>query len=163
MAAEQFQITHARKVFASLLAYDGSRYVPTKKVHSQRGDYQILPQSPQLIDTGRTRDYGKSRRKIFADIATGTEWVMEPWYLNMFHNPARNIKFICPDDTIIEGALGSSECQIPRNDRRMTDEKIEIYLTAQLKSGSYNFRTRGFAHFFADVLPSIIYCKCIGA
>ena len=146
----------------------GTRRIPTRTSHARRNDFNCVPGVPGaqtvITDTLTTTKIGKREFKVYRDTHTGENWVRMPWWLSMFHNPARNLKFVSYDADIVPHAQSSSEFIVRKTS--VTTSPIEGRKTiesANILSGSFNFRSRGFPHFLADVLPPLLYLKCVGA
>lgn len=136
-----------------LLIFPEDKMIPTWDAHTKRDDYQCFP-------TGILRSNGG---KIFYD-ENNKEWFRVPWYLNLFHNPAKNIKLIHFDYHDKSGAVGSSEIIVSKSLIKKGALKGFVSIDTSkidLDSGSYNFRdmyvTSHWRHFWADVYPAIIY------
>ena len=118
--------------------------IPTRVVHEDRGLYNIIPTGLLVYLRDHPTKHGW---EIYVD-EEDREWVKLPWYLNIFHKPWANSKFVHYDANVLEGGLGSSEVQMNRSGQ-ITNE------------GSYNYRdlyiTSHWRHFKADILPNVIY------
>lgn len=131
--------------------------VPSKEVHLMRNKFNCFPVHSLTKDTSLFSIHKRKFFEIYLDETNGTEWVLQPWYLSLFHNPWKNCKFLAYDSSILAGAPGSSEIIVPK--KAIVNGVVEV---SQITEGSYNFHTKGFKHFQADILPNAIYCKCVG-
>jgi hypothetical protein len=99
--------------------------------------------------------------QIYKDVY-GTIWEVLPWYFNILHNPAINLKLVNYDDN----AAGSSEIIVKKKNVKKISDYVKGIAICDIKVGSYNFRDfhlcGHFKHFTADILPNIMYCKCVG-
>jgi hypothetical protein len=144
------------------------RMFPCKEQHKERNNYNSYPKD-NLIFSGKMAQQHNvlwcipvKSRKVFEDVETHECWQLQPWYLTMFHNPAKNYKFLSYDKLYEPFAVGSSELIVPRKKIHVTNVKespVETIHTADMKSGSYNYRTFGLGHFWADVLPNVFFGK----
>lgn len=145
-----------------------SRMFPCKREHKERNKYNSSSKG-NLIFSG-TMDEQKNvlwcipvkSRKVFEDSETHEHWQLQPWYLSIFHNPAKNYKFLSYDQLYEPFASGSSELIVPRkkvNKTNLKETPVETINIGDLKQGSYNYRSFGLAHFWADVLPNIFFGK----
>ena len=147
------------KIIKALEGFGRKRLMPTRNVHLHRNDFNCVPNSMATIaKTLETKFIGKKPCEVYRDSLTGCKWVKMPWYLSLFHNPAKNLKFMAFDNDIIASATSSSEFIISK-----AKGSIETFAGSDIKKGSYNFRTNGIRHFWADIFPVVVYCKCIGS
>lgn len=128
-----------------------NKCVPPKKMHLFRNKYQKEPVGTLVCKRG----------SIYTD-SDGKDWFKVPWYLNLFRNPAMNIKLLHFDTN----GIGSSEIIVKRRtiQKRLYDGTYKISCS-EIKQESYNFRdmylTSQWKHFWADVFPNFAYCKCV--
>lgn len=145
-----------QKAYAAQYALQG--LVPTYHSHCCRNDFNVAPKDKlEWIDVKINR--GRTTRQAYFDSATQTKWFVQPWYLSMFHNPAKNYKLVCYDDDALQQAPGSSEIIVPKSAHNTKEGTIDI---ANMRQGSYNYRAKGIKHYLADVLPVVAYFKRIG-
>ena len=142
------------------------RKVPSREIHAKRNSYNHPPES-NIFCAGTLN---KRKLRIFKEIVNEDgeeieiEWYEQPWYLNLFHNPAVYVKLLSYDEYD-----GSSEVFVKRKNITCVNESTcSFYISPSLLvEGSYNFRdydlTSHWKHFLADILPVAIYCKCVGA
>jgi hypothetical protein len=144
-----------------LTVFPLSKTIPSKKVHMKRNSYNEKPTSSLVCFSENNPLH------TFKEEESGRIWNLLPWYYNLLHNPIKNVKLICYDFHTYGGSgVGSSEIIVPKKAIEKTvDNKLKISLNAML-TGSYNYRDLyicgSFKHCLADVLPNIIYCKCVG-
>jgi len=128
--------------------------VPSKKLHFDREMYNMVPMSDLILSHSKT---AKGKR-IFVDAETSYRWQEMPWYVNLFHNPARNIKLLLLDTDFSSLAVSSSEIIVPRKKAK------GIIKIEDVRSGSFNFHDFNllgqWKHFLADAWPFAIYPKC---
>lgn len=133
----------------------GRRWIPSKQTHCDRARYNSVPVGPLLRQEG----------SVYVDAASKERWVLQPWYLSVFHRPARRHKLLSYNSQYVAGDAGASELVVaqsraPRTGRRSAPEIIRAeQFTLQ---GSYNYNARGLKHFFSDVLPFALFCRCKG-
>ena len=139
------------KEFAPDEIFSKKRLMPTKIEHCIRNTFNKLPESSAMLCDSKRK---KAMKRVFVDDVTGFEWVLQPWYLTMFHNPAKNCKFL-----LYEG-LGTSEVILPKVSKMKIDG-FESFPCDQILGGSYNYRAHGVKHWLADVLPVALYWKMI--
>lgn len=146
-----------KKITEVLSIFGKTRCFPSRALHARRNDFNVVPSSMStLLETDRR----KGKHLIYIDSETGTHWVRQPWYLTMFHKPWRNYKFLAYDNDINPSARGSSEIIIPKRAKSVLDtDQRECFDCSKIKTGSYNFRSYGLAHYVADVLPVVLYCN----
>lgn len=130
--------------------------IPSKLLHFDRNKYNTSPVGGTLLSNGNN---------IFYDEGNNI-WHKMPWYYTIFHNAITNVKLIHFDANVIGSAVGSSEIIVPKIAlQQRYDGKIQIPIN-QIKDGSYNYRdlyvSGRWTHFLADILPNVIYCKCVG-
>ena len=126
-----------------------------KRLHCARNSYQ-LEVNTTLVS---------KHRNIFND-QDGNCWLRMPWWYNIFHNPCKNVKLLHYDANFIGTALGSSEIIVPKNAIQKNKYNGTLFIpSSSIKMGSYNFRdgytSSKWRHFVADILPNMIYCKCV--
>jgi hypothetical protein len=148
------------RAYLAVYALQKNKIIPDRQTHISRNDYNCFPifELKRLPDTYAIS--GKKFKYVYHDAVTDSYWIMEPWYLSIFHKPWKNYKFVCFDNDIIPGATGSSEIIVPKT-AALSPEENEFNVT-EIQQGSYNFRTNGVAHFFADILPNVLYFKIVG-
>ena len=131
--------------------FPNHKCIPSKELHKIRNDYNVNV-------TGHTFVFEEPN--MYKDINTGFKWTVMPWWLNIFHNPIKNIKLVLPDTMFLNEAQSSSEIIIPKKDILNKDENKIIQISESFKK-SFNFRdlliTSRISHFFADVFPNIIF------
>lgn len=144
------------------------KFFPSKYQHISRNKHNIIP----VWGLTSTEDKDQHKQSIFID-AVGREWRKLKWYHALFHNPAKNAKFVyyhcdnknagCAFDP---KCTGSSEVIVPKKYIAINPDKSQTISILNIYSGSYNYKdfrkTSHFAHFFADVLPVALYCSCVG-
>lgn len=145
------------KVKQALKDFSVLKKFPTKQLHVNRNHYNLLP----------VGDLISKRPDVYAD-TDGNLWNKMPWYFTMFHNPVKNIKLIHYDITMCKNGVGSSEIIVPKKNVKQTPNGHPNTIKhGSWKIGSYNYRdiytTSRWEHFVADVLPNVIYCKCVGS
>jgi len=117
-----------------------SDHIPSRHAHENRYLLNTVP-----IGELEYSHVHPTKKKWFVYVdQEGNEWIQLPWYLNIFHKPWANTKYVCYD---LEG-FGSSEIQITKE--------------GEIKNeGSYNYRdfylSSHFRHFLADIFPAVIY------
>jgi len=156
---------HLSKVIASKMIYGKNRFMPSAREHASRNNFNMRPSPTSYLD--KVSNEKNQKRELFQDRETNVLWERQPWYLNMFHAPWKNHKFLALDSEVISDAAGSSEILIPKKARfssTVTDNADSVtnitYPCDEIKKGgSYNYRTKGVKHFFADILPVLIYWK----
>lgn len=159
------------KIIAAAAAMPRKKLLPSVQAHFERNNYNCIPGEAGRL-TENAVEYSEEgcceccckaqHLQVFRDTFTASNWVIQPWWLSVFHKPWKNFKLIAHDHDVTEGALGSSEIIIPKS-AVLKDEDGNLTINcSEIVRGSYNYRTRGARHFFADVLPSVLYCKCIG-
>lgn len=134
--------------------------IPTKLQHSERNKYNEIPKNNIIFTTKRN---SKGYRVFIETLEDGIEkeWIEQPWYLSIFHNPAVKIKLLSTDQY-----GGSSEITVKKSNINVVDDQTKSsFISVQhIIKGSYNYRdynlTSQTKHFLADVLPNAIYCKC---
>lgn len=132
-----------------------NKCVPSKNTHVSRNKYQKYPSGVLECKYG----------DMYTD-SDGKKWFKVPWYLNLFHNPAMNIKLLYFDDHHTVNGVGSSEVIVPRRliQKRLYDGTYKIN-AGDITRGSYNYRdiylTNHWKHFWADIFPNLAYCKCV--
>jgi hypothetical protein len=130
--------------------------ISSRETHLMRNEFNVFPSS-LVLESNTFSIQGKRFDKVFSDVESGMEWVKMPWHLSIFHQPWKNYKFVSFDSNIVPGSPGSAELITPK--KSIIEGKVNL---AESKPGSYNFKHSGFGHFLSDVLPTLIYCKCIG-
>ena len=80
---------------------------PSRELHTTRNDYNTWPENCLI----------SKFNGVFTD-TNGKVWHQMPWYWNMFHNPAKNVKLVSYDCNDIEGAPGSSEIIVQNQESR---------------------------------------------
>ena len=151
----------------------GSRKVPTRALHSHRNDFNFGVCDNARLYLTREVWYPKAAngnpkrcsrpRPVYYDNMTGTRWILQPWYLSMFHAPATHYKLLSLDSDLVSSSKGSSEIIVrKRHVKVCPSSKCQYFNGANIETGSYNFCTSGWRHWLADILPVVIYCKCIG-
>lgn len=136
--------------------------VPSKGLHLERNEYNCIPEG-FLVHQGIMSPI--TGEPVYVDSVTGDIWHQAKWYHNLLHNPISNIKLLNFDKDEDEGSLGSSELIISKKRIVSLKERKTIHIK-YIKQGSHNFRDYNLAghrlHFYADILPNVIYCKCVG-
>lgn len=136
--------------------------IPSIIQHSTRNNYNKFPKD-NIVFTKIRNERGM---RVFEEALENGEirmWYEQPWYFNIFHHPAVYIKLLCYDEY-----NGSSEIFIKKRDIKIINCELGccVISNEHLVEGSYNYRdytlTSHWKHFWADVFPTAIYCKCIG-
>lgn len=157
----------AQLVQESLRDFGIKRVFPTKNEHRFRNTFNSLPKQ-NLLHSGEMEDQPNAfwcipirARKVFEDPETHERWQLQPWYLSLFHNPAKNCKLLSMDALYDIRSKGSSEIIIPKkkiSKQTVTETAtVETIHTETIIEGSYNYRTHGLSHFWADVLPNVFF------
>lgn len=152
------------KIVEAMQSFGAKRWFPSRELHARRNEFNFVPQADaEITDTGDTRRIGRTDCKVYRDSLTGWLWVRMPWWRALLHNPVRNHKFLAFDDDIVAHAPSSSEFIVPKAKALTIIEGRKTYQASDMSPGSYNFKTLGARHYFADVFPPALYCKCVGA
>ena len=114
--------------------------IPTKIQHINRNKMNILPVGKLMLVPNNGDEYYLDENNI--------KWKKRTFFRNLLHNPFKNYTFETynPDD------ISSSEATIT-----ITDFENGIM---RFKTGSFNYYSSYYSpvsHFFADVLPIILY------
>ena len=114
--------------------------IPTKIQHINRNKMNILPVGKLTLIPNNGDEYYLDENNI--------KWKKRTFFRNLLHNPFKNYTFESynPDD------ISSSEATIT-----ITDFENGIM---RFKTGSFNYYSSYYSqvsHFFADVLPIILY------
>lgn len=114
--------------------------IPTKIQHINRNKMNILPVGKLTLIPNNGDEYYLDENNI--------KWKKRTFFRNLLHNPFKNYTFETynPDD------ISSSEATIT-----ITDFENGIM---RFKTGSFNYYSSYYSqvsHFFADVLPIILY------
>ena len=162
MTEVEKSLMRSNKILNAMESFESNKWIPHKALHARRNDFNYTPDADaEIVDTLTTRRIGRKDFNVYRDNVTGAKWIKMPWWLSLFHNPARNHKFVAYDSDVIPTAQSSSEF-IVRKKCVITFMEHKTYRGKDIQKGSFNFRARGMRHFFADILPVVIYCKCIG-
>ena len=126
--------------FLLILLVENYHKIPTKLQHINRNKTNILPVGKLILITNNGDDYYLDENNI--------KWKKRVFFRNLLHNPFKNYTFETynPDD------ISSSEATIT-----ITDFENGIM---RFKTGSFNYYSSYYSqvsHFFADVLPIILY------
>ena len=114
--------------------------IPTKKQHINRNKMNILPVGKLTLIPNNGDEYYLDENNI--------TWKKRTFFRNLLHNPFKNYTFetYCPND------ISSSEATIT-----ISDFENGIM---RFKPESFNYYSSYYSpvsHFFADVLPIILY------
>lgn len=156
---EDFKDEKVKRIRLSHKYFD-TGCVPTRAAHLMRNRMNMYP----VFELQKLSDVlvvsGKRFVNAYHDGVTDSVWVREPCYLTLFHRPWKNYKFLCHDCDTVPGSKGSSEIIVPKKAAFDGDESS--FDVNAITEGSYNYRTRGMAHFWADIIPNVLYFKIVG-
>lgn len=149
------------KIHLAIEAFGHDKFIPSMAVHRMRDQFNCVPEpEADITETTLTRRVFKKECKVYRDSITGAQWVRLPWWLSLFHNPARNYKFISYDSDLVPCALSTSEFIVPKAASKPSPiENRKRYKGCDIKRGSFNYRAHGPRHWLADVLPAGFYCR----
>ena len=137
----QFQVIFLLLLSLSLiLLLQNYHKIPTKTQHINRNKMNILPVGKLILIPNNGDEYYLDENNI--------KWKKRTFFRNLLHNPFKNYTFetYSPDD------ISSSEATIT-----ITDFENGIM---RFKPESFNYYSSYYSplsHFFADVLPIILY------
>lgn len=136
--------------------------IPTRHQHNSRNRFNKTP-TGLLTHAGQIDQYNQ---KVYTD-ENGNEWHLLKWYHSIFHNPIKNLKFQyyhCDEHPNVKEC--SSEIIVPKKYVEHEFDGTSKIHSVYVQDGSFNFKdfkkTNHIAHFFADILPTALYCSCIG-
>jgi hypothetical protein len=126
--------------FLLILLVQNYHKIPTKIQHINRNKMNILPVGKLMLITNNGDEYYLDENNI--------KWKKRTFFRNLLHNPFKNYTF----ETYYPNDISSSEATISITDfengiMRFKPESFNYY-------SSYNSPV---SHFFADVLPIILY------
>ena len=126
--------------FLLILLVRNYHKIPTKIQHINRNKTNILPVGKLMLIPNNGDEYYLDENNI--------KWKKRTFFRNLLHNPFKNYTFetYCPND------ISSSEATIT-----ITDFENGIM---RFKPESFNYYSSYYSpvsHFFADVLPIIVY------
>jgi hypothetical protein len=126
--------------FLLILLVQNYHKIPTKIQHINRNKMNILPVGKLMLITNNGDEYYLDENNI--------KWKKRTFFRNLLHNPFKNYTF----ETFYPNDISSSEATISITDfengiMRFKPESFNYY-------SSYNSPV---SHFFADVLPIILY------
>lgn len=123
-----------------LLLVENYHKIPTKLQHINRNKMNILPVGKLVLVPNNSDDYYLDEHNI--------KWKKRTFFRNLLHNPFKNYTF----ETYDPNDISSSEATIT-----ITDFENRIM---RFKPESFNYYSSYYSpvsHFFADVLPIILY------
>ena len=126
--------------FRLIILLQNYHKIPTKIEHINRNKTNILPAGKLMLIPNNGDEYYLDENNI--------KWKKRTFFRNLLHNPFKNYTFetYCPND------ISSSEATIT-----ITDFENGIM---RFKPESFNYYSSYYtpvSHFFADVLPIILY------
>ena len=126
--------------FLLILLVRNYHKIPTKIQHINRNKTNILPVGKLMLIPNNGDEYYLDENNI--------KWKKRTFFRNLLHNPFKNYTF----ETYYQNEISSSEATIT-----ITDFENGIM---RFKPESFNYYSsyyRPVSHFFADVLPIILY------
>ena len=126
--------------FLFILVVQNYHKIPTKIQHINRNKTNILPVGKLMLVSNNVDEYYLDENNI--------KWKKRTFFRNLTHNPFKNYTF----ETYFPNEVYSSEATIT-----ITDFENGIM---RFKPESFNYYSYYFSpvsHFFADVLPIILY------
>lgn len=126
--------------FLLILLVQNYHKIPTKIQHINRNKTNILPVGKLTLIPNNGDEYYLDENNI--------KWKKRTFFRNLLHNPFKNYTF----ETYYQNEISSSEATIT-----ITDFENGIM---RFKPESFNYYSsyyRPVSHFFADVLPIILY------
>jgi len=138
--------------------FPDNKTIPSKEANEQRKFYNEKPLG-NLICINSNESY----YRIFTDDENGWVWYEMPWYHHMFYYPFQKMKLVHFDNDHVKNAKGSSEIYVIVSDIVQHKNNIQSISKDKMiwNEESYNFRdlsqTNCVSHFFADIVPKIIY------
>jgi hypothetical protein len=142
------------KIIKAQKDFPVDRKFPTRELHFERNDYNLIP----------TGDLVRQKGKVTYIDEDGNVWNRMPWYFTLFHKPFKYAKFLHFDSNIVGTAIGSSEIKVDRKSINKRSDGSKTIHHSDILPGSYNFRdlylSSRWQHWVADVLPTIVHCKC---
>lgn len=126
--------------FRLILLLHNYHKIPTKIQHINRNKTNILPVGKLMLISNNGDEYYLDENNI--------KWKKRTFFRNLLHNPFKNYTF----ETYDPNEISSSEATIT-----ITDFENEIM---RFKPESFNYYSSYYSpvsHFFADVLPIMLY------
>lgn len=127
-------------IFRLILLLQNYHKIPTKIQHINRNKMNILPVGKLMLVSNNGDEYYLDENNI--------KWKKRTFFRNLTHNPFKNYTF----ETYYPNEISSSEATIT-----ITDFENGIM---RFKPESFNYYSSYYhpvSHFFADVLPIILY------
>lgn len=128
--------------FLLILIVQNYHKIPTKIQHITRNKTNILPVGKLILISNNTDEYYIDENNI--------KWKKRSFFRNLLHNPFKNYTF----ETYSPNDIYSSEASITIDDFNNG--------IMRFKPESFNYYSSYYSpvsHFFADILPIIIYIK----
>lgn len=127
------------KIDAARKIMPANKWFPSLHAHIRRNDFNCVPNPDndcRLIENAveYRPEQGSccgcccknQHFQVFRDTFTASNWVLQPWWLSIFHKPWKNCKLIAYDSDIVTGATGSSEVIIPKSALQMTTARTPL-------------------------------------
>ena len=134
--------TYIFVIIVSLLTFFNYKKIPTKEQHINRNKYNIMP-------VGKLTKVNNKDNKYIDE--NGVIWLKRSFIKSLAHNPFKNYVFET-DLNKNSNIVSSSEVE---TNKQMFDSGKQVFRPATFNY--YSSFHYPISHFFADMLPSLIY------